>query len=69
LKRNEGITSASRTTPLGTVGPTRSKAAYIRLIHTNTTLRTITYSMLFMRPNMKNAVAVRKLLDVTTLRT
>jgi len=28
LNKNEGITSASRTTPFGTVGPTRSKAAY-----------------------------------------
>jgi hypothetical protein len=28
LNKNDGITSASKTTPFGTVGPTRSSAAY-----------------------------------------
>lgn len=39
---NEGITSARRTTPLGTLGPTRSRAAD----------RITTYRTLLIRPIM-----------------
>lgn len=40
--RKDGRTSASRTTPLGTAGPTRSRAAE----------RMITYDTLFIRPEI-----------------
>lgn len=49
LVRKEGMTSASRTTPLGTLGPTRSRAAE----------RIMTYRTLLIRPKSQKEAHTR----------